>query len=243
MSPPHAERDAREDAPTEPSTVTNGKAKANARERFAMVPESVILGELPDVNRTHHGSVALFALLELQQGTSGRPARNLTRLAEALGVQPRTIRTWVKPLVDAGYVEFEQDGFEAATLRIICNPAHEDADCTRPQIDRHSPPKQGTRTGHRGRRGKKRKLPTAARTSRASTPADDREERGQEARTSPAPYRALQREERAPVQVSKGLTGLEAPARDKGKVVGNCRNCAAIGPVDDAGDCKLCERF
>ncbi len=245
--------------------------RAVRRDKFAMVPESLIVGSLPGVNRTHAGCVLLFARLDLEQGPRGNPARNLTRLAESLGVQPRTISRWAQPLAEAGLVKIEQEGSEAATIRILSNPARERTDDTPLEpADRRVPPKAGTRSGHRGRRGAGRTLPaarssrelaadTATRTTRAGDTALAREERTRTARRTRAPVDALPREERAAASVSEGVSRSEDPSharavallkRDLGAVIEDQRFLCTCGEPADGqpglnGEpyCILCEVF
>lgn len=241
------------------------------RDKFAMVPESLIVGSLPGVDRNHAGCVLLFARLDLEQGPRGNPARNLTRLAESLGVQPRTVSGWARSLADAGLVEIEQEGSAAATIRVLFNPARERTDDTPLEpADRRAPPKAGTRSGHRGRRGSVRTLPaarssrraetgTAARTTRASNADSSREEREQSTRTTRAPDDALPREQRAPAPVYEGVSRSNDPSHaraiallehDLDAIVEGERDLCECGELANGQpgpngepSCKLCEVF
>ncbi len=90
-----------------------------------MVPASLFYAKLPGVNRTQPGCVYLYCYLDLHQGKDGFPARNITTIAEVLGVQTRTVKGWLESLEAAGLVEVVRKGTKAAVVRVLHNPARD----------------------------------------------------------------------------------------------------------------------
>jgi hypothetical protein len=187
------------------------------RDKFAMVPESLITGEIAGAGRHQAGLVLAYAYLDLRQG-DGKPAHNLTRMAEALGYQERTVAGWVDDLERAGLVAVVREGKRAVEVRVVHNPARgrQSAAAAVEVGTRSAPIKAGTRATHRGRRGTRpypAEAATDARSSRDGTAAltreerasPTREERATDARRTRVEEPALPREERASAQVYKGL--------------------------------------
>jgi hypothetical protein len=199
-----------------PAAAANDSDERTAvvRDKFAMVPESLISGRIAGAGRHQASLVYLYAYLDLHQGENGRRARNLTRIAEALGYQARTVSSWVTDLERARLVEVVREGQQAIEVSAVHNPARDRRnDGAAVEVGtRAQPIKAGTRATHRARRGA-RPLPPVARSSREVASDLSREERARSSREERAQSRAknartersLSREERAPAQVYEGL--------------------------------------
>jgi hypothetical protein len=100
---------------------------SRGREPFAMLPESVITGELePGVSTQARAmAVLLFCYLDLRQGKHGNPVRGYRYIATKLGVQERSVKNAAAVLERCGLIEVTRSGppYKSAVLRVIHNPA------------------------------------------------------------------------------------------------------------------------
>lgn len=67
--------------------------------------------------------IAIYAALDHRQGDRGRPWRGIRKLADELGVQPRTIETHLDHLAADGWITIVREGQHAAVITIVANPA------------------------------------------------------------------------------------------------------------------------
>ncbi len=97
------------------------------RDRFAMIPESLITGLLPAADsRVRASALHLYAYLDLRQGKDGRPVRGFRYVARAIGLQERTVAKVAKALAEAGVIELTlSEGSKSAEMRVVHNPARE----------------------------------------------------------------------------------------------------------------------
>ncbi len=101
--------------------------KGRGRERFAMLPESVITGELIPGITTQRRLMAflVYSYVDLKQGDDGWPVRSLRHIAKEIGVQERTVKEAVRTLEEAGLVEVVRSGppHKSTVVEIVHNPA------------------------------------------------------------------------------------------------------------------------
>jgi hypothetical protein len=199
-----------------------------------MLPEGVIYQCDPHCAQ-------LFGYCDLIEGDNGRPARNYVAIAAVLGWQPRTVETHAKHLAECGLLRIEQEGQSAAVLRVVHQPSRKpprvNPECTLVPVDRRSPPRAGSRAGHRERRGENRRPPVGrlAREaeeglSRVQRASGARVERGSDARSTRVEGDTPLRVERGTGQVSRGLEGLARESRDNGEE--SSEHGAAIGLLE-----------
>jgi hypothetical protein len=99
---------------------------ANA-EKWAKIPESLIVGELlPGISSQRQSSaLRLFCYLDLRQGTAGWAPRGFRSVAKVLGLQERTVAEAAKALAEAGIIELTltKPNATSAVMKVIHNPA------------------------------------------------------------------------------------------------------------------------
>jgi hypothetical protein len=118
---------------------------ADERDRFAMAPESLITGLLPEADsRTRATAFMVYAYLDLRQGEKGRPVQGFRNVARKIGFQERTVAAAARALANAGLIELSESGSNATVMRVLHNPArgrvNENAEVGRtPRRYRHDP--------------------------------------------------------------------------------------------------------
>lgn len=98
----------------------HGRVGARARSPFAMVPEQIICSDLDSL------CFRIYAYLDLRQGARGWPVQGYGVVADALGLQPRTVSCHVAHLVGAGLVRVRRDPGRPrsrAVIEVAHNPA------------------------------------------------------------------------------------------------------------------------
>jgi len=112
-------------------------------ERWAKIPESLIVGELLDgIDSRERGSaVVLYCYLDLRQGADGWPVKGFRAVARKLGYQDRTVSSAAKILHEAGLIELTltQPVATSAVMKVIHNPARRRVN---PSVTLRSPPKR-----------------------------------------------------------------------------------------------------
>ena len=97
--------------------------KAARRPKFSMTPTEMI-EEARDAF-----CARLYSYLDLIHGSAGRPAKGAQAVADALGVQARTVMVHSCHLAEAGWIEIEPDPRHARPpypqyeFRVVHNPA------------------------------------------------------------------------------------------------------------------------
>lgn len=226
---------------------------APRRDRYAMVPESLIYQLEADC-------LQLYSYLDLVQGTDGYSARNYSTIAEALGWQPRTVQRHAKHLEGLGVVRIEREPGCAAVLHVLHNPARGrlGPDASLDPIDRKTPPRAGTRAGHRTGRQSRSDAAMDDWKARVARATETRVPRGRDTRSTQVELGAPTRAGRAAPQVLEGSERCSGPERgdDAGTSplrettvhefapsVETCRGhgCSEIATHD--GWCAGCEPF
>lgn len=102
-------------------------ASSPGPEKWAMIPESLIVGELlPGISSQQQASaLRLYCYLDLRQGANGWPVKGFRTVAKAIGMQPRTVSMAAKNLETAGLIELTVTAPvpTSAVMRVIHNPA------------------------------------------------------------------------------------------------------------------------
>ena len=94
------------------------------RDRFAMVPKSVIVGLLPH-EKTPARATALmvYNYLDLRQGDHGRPAKGYRKIGRELGLKAETVRHAAERLASEGLISISDQGQSRVILEVVHNPA------------------------------------------------------------------------------------------------------------------------
>lgn len=129
---------------------------ARQREKYAMVPTSLILGQIVPNGKSESHAMALhlYTYLDLRQGERGEPVRGFRRAAKALGWQERSVSRYAHLLASAGLITIDQAQGRAAStqaiMTVVHNPARErhNAECDVEAVDAKAPPKAGSRYRH-----------------------------------------------------------------------------------------------
>ena len=102
-------------------------ARRPSQEKFAMIPESLIVGELlPGISTSRRLSALLvYSFVDLRQGKDGWPVKGFRTVAKAIGLQPRTVAAAARTLAEAGLIELDHSEpvRTKAVMRVIHNPA------------------------------------------------------------------------------------------------------------------------
>ncbi len=109
-------------SPEVPEGASRNK-EASRKCKFSMMPTEMIESP-PDANCS-----LLYNYLDLRQGKAGRPVRGAQSVADALGMQARTVMTHARHLADLGWIEIDPDPRNAIPpyskyeFRVVHNPA------------------------------------------------------------------------------------------------------------------------
>ncbi len=102
-------------------------SQRSGQEKFAMVAESLICGELlPGISTQRRWSALhVYCYLDLRQGKDGWPVKGFRKVAKKTGLQPRTVAAAAKTLAEAGLIELTltKPVAKKAVMKVIHNPA------------------------------------------------------------------------------------------------------------------------
>ena len=101
-------------------------SSGKGRDKFAMIPESLIVGELiPDVSTQLRTTMLLvYCYLDLRQGERGWAVKGYRAVGKEIGLQERTVAKAAETLAKAGWIELTKTSPNGGvTMKVIHNPA------------------------------------------------------------------------------------------------------------------------
>ena len=103
------------------------KPREGRHEKWAKIPESLIVGEfLPGISTQKRlPAFLLLCYLDLRQGERGWPVKGFRYVAKEIGLQDRTVASAARTLNEAGMIELTLTSPVAtsAVMRVVHNPA------------------------------------------------------------------------------------------------------------------------
>ena len=101
-------------------------SSGKGRDRFAMIPESLIVGELiPGASTQLRTTMLLvYCYLDLRQGERGWPVKGYRAVGKEIGLQERTVAKAAEALAKAGWIELTKTSPNGGVaMKVIHNPA------------------------------------------------------------------------------------------------------------------------